>query len=108
MELHAATGPPHSVDLTLTAQQPLVRDSLLGRDAQRGQVAVGQEVQSPSRPQQSCGLRQPPPWVAPRGSAVLAHDEVVPPAAQRKAFTVALEQEELWTDEGLHAARCQQ
>ena len=94
MELDPASGPLHPVGLPLTAQQPVSRDPLLGRDAQRRQVAVGQEDQPPSRPQEPGRLRQPALGVAPRGGSVLAHDEVEASARQRNPLGIRLDQRE--------------
>ena len=52
MELDSASRPPHLVGIALSAYQALPGEPLLGRDAQRRQVAVGQEDQPPPRPQE--------------------------------------------------------
>ena len=65
MELDAAAGPLHPVGVPLTAQQPSPATPSSAGHAQRRQVAVGEEDQSSSWPQQPGRLWQPALGVAP-------------------------------------------
>src|SRR5688572_1406244 len=103
MELDPASWPLHAVGLALTAQQPISRDSLLCRYAQRRQVAVGHEDQPPSWPQEPGRLREPTLRVAPRGGSVLAQDEVEPSARQRNPLGVPLNERKGWAELALQA-----
>ena len=94
MELESATRPTDPVDLALAAEQPVLCHAALGRDAQRRQVAVGQEGQPATGAQQPGRLGQPALRVAPGCGAVLAHDEVELAADQRGLLRVALDKGE--------------
>ena len=104
VELHPAPGPLHAVGLRVPPQQPLPRHPLVGRDAQRRQVAVGEEHQASTGAQQPGDLRKPALGVAPRRGAVLAHHEVDTAVGQRQLLAVALHEREHRAEPALQPA----
>ena len=91
---HPAPRPVHLVGLPLTAHQPFLGDPFLGRDAQRREVAVGQEDQPSPRSQEPGGLWQPALGVTPGSRSVLAHHQVEASPLQRNTLRIRLDQRE--------------